>query len=122
MPGEDVATWRDLFMAKVAQIEAEMQAIHPGTGIDVVQSFGLPELAPEEQGRAEELARRLTGDNGTHVVSYGTEAGQFQERGFSACVVGPGDIAQAHQPDEFITLEQFSAGQEFMRALVAHLK
>jgi acetylornithine deacetylase len=122
VPGEDVATWRDLFMAKVAQIEAEMQAIHPGTGIDVVQSFGLPELAPEEQGRAEELARRLTGDNGTHVVSYGTEAGQFQERGFSACVVGPGDIAQAHQPDEFITLEQFSAGQEFMRALVAHLK
>jgi acetylornithine deacetylase len=122
VPGEDVATWRDLFMAKVAEIQAEMQAIHPETGIDVVQSFGLPGLAPEEQGKAEELARRLTGDNGTHVVSYGTEAGQFQERGFSACVVGPGDIAQAHQPDEFITVDQFTAGQDFMRALVAHLK
>ncbi len=121
VPGEDVATWRDRFMAKVKEVEAEMQAIHLDTGIDVVEYFGLPGLKPEEQGRAEELARLMTGDNGSHVVSYGTEAGQFQERGYSACVVGPGDIAQAHQPNEFITLAQFQAGEDFMRKLVDHL-
>ncbi|MBU0861371.1 MAG: M20/M25/M40 family metallo-hydrolase, partial [Alphaproteobacteria bacterium] len=122
VPGEDVNDWRDRFLAKVAEVEAEMQAVHPDTYIKAEAYFGLPGLQPEEQGRAEELARMLTGDNGSHVVSYGTEAGQFQERGYSAVVVGPGDIAQAHQPDEFITVDQFTAGQDFMRALVAHLK
>jgi len=56
------------------------------------------------------------------VVSYGTEAGQFQERGYSAVICGPGDIAQAHQPDEFITVAQFDAGHDFMRRLVEKLR
>ncbi|SHE48063.1 acetylornithine deacetylase [Loktanella atrilutea] len=121
VPGEDVNDWADRFLAKVREVEAEMQAVHPDTYIDAQAYFGLPGLKPEDQGRAEELARMLTGDNGSHVVSYGTEAGQFQERGYSAAVVGPGDIAQAHQPDEFIEIAQFEAGQDFMRKLVEHL-
>ena len=75
----------------------------------------------EEDGAAETLVRRITGDNGTHVVSYGTEAGQFQAAGYSAVVCGPGDIAQAHQPNEFITIAQFEAGHAFMRDLLHHL-
>jgi acetylornithine deacetylase len=55
------------------------------------------------------------------VVSYGTEAGQFQERGYSAVICGPGDIAQAHQPDEYITKAQFEAGHNFMRRLLERL-
>jgi acetylornithine deacetylase len=98
-----------------------MQAIRPETGIDANPFFGLPGLVPENMGKAEELARRLTGDNATHVVSYGTEAGQFQERGYSAVVCGPGDIAQAHQPNEFITVDQFQQGEAFMHRLVAAL-
>jgi acetylornithine deacetylase/succinyl-diaminopimelate desuccinylase-like protein len=47
--------------------------------------------------------RRLTGENGSKVVSYGTEAGQFQAAGYSAVVCGPGNIAQAHQPNEYLT-------------------
>ena len=69
-------------------------------------------------GVAEELARQLTGDNAVNVVSYGTEAGQFQERGFSTVICGPGDIAQAHQANEYITIEQFKAGEAFMERLL----
>ena len=76
---------------------------------------------PEDNGLAEALARQLTGDNASHVVSYGTEAGQFQREGFSAVVCGPGDIAQAHQPDEFIEIAQFQAGQLFMQRLIDRL-
>ena len=65
--------------------------------------------------------RRLTGDNATHVVSYGTEAGQFQTEGYSAVVCGPGNIAQAHQPDEFISVAQFEAGEAFMDRLLKTL-
>ncbi|MEN8918882.1 MAG: M20/M25/M40 family metallo-hydrolase, partial [Octadecabacter sp.] len=106
---------------KVAEIEAEMQAIHPDTGIDYERKFDVPGLKPEVTGEAEEIVRQLTGDNAVNVVSYGTEAGQFQERGYSAVICGPGDIAQAHQPNEFITVEQFKAGEAFMERLLDSL-
>ena len=121
VPGDSVAAWKARVMEKVAEIEAEMQAIRPETGIDAIPFFNLPGLVPENMGSAEELARRLTGDNGTHVVSYGTEAGQFQERGYSAVICGPGDIAQAHQPNEFITVDQFAQGEAFIHRLIAEL-
>jgi acetylornithine deacetylase len=121
VPGDNQKQWNDRIHAKLAEIEAEMQAIQPTTAIKAVPFFGIPGLVPEENGRAEELARRLTGDNGTHVVSYGTEAGQFQERGYSAVVCGPGDIAQAHQPNEFITVDQFQQGEAFIARLIDDL-
>ncbi len=81
----------------------------------------MPGLAPEQGGAAEALVRRITGDNGTEVVSYGTEAGQFQAEGYSCVVCGPGDIAQAHQPDEYLEVAQFKAGWDFMQRLVTDL-
>jgi acetylornithine deacetylase len=65
--------------------------------------------------------RRLTGDNGTHVVSYGTEAGLFQRVGWSTIVCGPGDIAQAHQPDEFIEISELDAGERVLRRIIEEL-
>ena len=118
VPGEPGQMWVDKFEAKVAEIAAQMQAIHPDTGIDYQRKFDVPGLKPEEDGAAEELVRHLTGDNAVNVVSYGTEAGQFQERGFSSVICGPGDIAQAHQPNEYITLAQFKAGEAFMERLL----
>lgn len=122
VPDDDPAVWEAAFRAKVAEVEAEMQAIVPDTYIEVTPYFALSGLAPEEGGEAEEIIRRLTGDNSTNVVSYGTEAGHFQAAGYSVVVCGPGDIAQAHQPDEFLAITQFEAGQAFMRKLLAFLK
>lgn len=121
VPGDDTGAWRRRVLDRIAEVEAGMKAVHPDAGIDVTPRFGVPGLKPEQQGEAEALVRAITGDNATHVVSYGTEAGQFQERGYSAVVCGPGDIAQAHQPDEFITVEQFNAGHDFMRNLLERL-
>ena len=122
VPGETMEDWEARYRAKVAEVEAGMKAIRPEAAIVLEPYFRVPPLQPEEDGAAEALARRLTGDNGQAVVSFGTEAGQFQERGLSAVVCGPGDIAQAHQADEFITLEQFEAGHGFMRRLLAELR
>ncbi len=121
VPGDDPQDWSARFRQEVARIEAEMQAVHPDTGIDLEEYFAVPALQSETDGAAEALARRLTGDNGAHVVSYGTEAGQFQQAGYSAVICGPGDIAQAHQADEFISLEQLQAGETFMRRLIDDL-
>ena len=121
VPGEDMETWKAAFLARVAKVEAEMQAIRPETGIDTAIRFYVPPLKPETHGAAEALVRGMTGDNGQHVVSYGTEAGQFQAEGYSAIICGPGDIAQAHQPNEYITIEQFEAGEQFMHRLITDL-
>lgn len=121
LPTEKAQDWRDAYLQRVREVEAEMQAIHPDTKIEVKQIFDVPGLKPETEGEAEALARAITGDNGSHVVSYGTEAGQFQQAGYSAVVCGPGDIAQAHQPNEYVTVAQFNAGHDFMVKLVQGL-
>ncbi|MGQ3281679.1 acetylornithine deacetylase [Bosea sp. (in: a-proteobacteria)] len=121
IPGESFETYEQRYRAEVVALEAQMQAIAPETGIDFVVTSDTPAMGPEENGAAEELCRRLTGDNGRHVVAYGTEGGLFQRAGWSTVVCGPGDIAQAHQPDEFITVAQLDAGTQFVRKLIAEL-
>jgi len=120
-PGDDPKVWEKRIMDKVAEIEAGMKAIHPDAGIEVTERFSGPGLFSEPGGPAETLVRQITGDNARHVVSYGTEAGYFQAHGFDSVVCGPGNIEQAHQPDEFIEIEQFNAGHDFMRRLLDRL-
>ncbi|WP_171114992.1 acetylornithine deacetylase [Ruegeria sp. HKCCA5463] len=121
VPDETQAEWRDAYIEQVRQVEARMQAVHPDARIELSERFAIPGLVPEQDGEAEALVRALTGDNASHVVSYGTEAGQFQAAGYSAVICGPGDIAQAHQPNEFISIAQFEAGHRFMQRLVEGL-
>lgn len=120
-PSQDPLDWLARYKAFAAEVEAEIRLIRPEAGIEIIPRMANPALKPEQQGTAEALARRLTGDNGVHVVSYGTEAGQFQERDHSVVVCGPGDIAQAHQPDEFISVDQLEKGSAFIRRLIAEL-
>ena len=118
VPDESSADWIARFRAECARVAAAMQKVAPASGIDLDMYFTLNGLAPETHGAAEELTRRLSGDNGVHVVSYGTEAGHFQAAGYSCVVCGPGDIAQAHQVDEYLELSEFQAGQAFMERLL----
>ena len=60
----------------------------------------------DAESEACELISSLTGDNSREVVSFGTEAGLFQEIGISTVVCGPGSIEQAHKVDEYIKLEE----------------
>ena len=119
---EQEADWTEKYKAAARALEAEMQATRPEAAIRLTQRFYVPALRPEPTALAETLARQLTGDNETHVVSYGTEAGQFQQAGYSAVICGPGDIAQAHQPNEYIEIAQFDKGHQFMRDLLNMLE
>lgn len=121
VPGEDKEKWKIAYLEKVREVEEAMQAVVADTRIEVTPRFDVPALQPEEDGEAETLVRQITGDNASHKVSYGTEAGQFQDAGYSAVICGPGDIAQAHQPNEYIEVSQFNAGHDFMRKLLERL-
>ena len=121
IPSESVEGWRGRYLEEVARVEAAMREVHPDARIDTDIRFHVPGLVPETEGAAEALARSLTGDNATRVVSYATEAGQFQEAGYSAVIVGPGSIAQAHQPNEWLAASELTAGEAFTDKLVAWL-
>ena len=121
VPGEDKDKWAMDYLKKVRAVEAEMQAVVPETRIEITPRFDVPALQPEKDGEAETLVRQITGDNASHKVSYGTEAGQFQDAGYSAVICGPGSIEQAHQPNEYIEVSQFNAGHDFMKKLVERL-
>ena len=70
-----------------------------------------------EKSEACELVSSLTGDNSREVVSFGTEAGLFQEIGISTVVCGPGSIEQAHKVDEFIELNELKKCIKFLDGL-----
>ena len=105
----------------MAVIRKDRPFYPPEGGVTFVQRSNTPPLAPEGS-EAEILARALTGDNQTRVASYAAEAGLFQKSAFPVVLCGPGSIDQAHQPDEYITLEQFAAGEAFMRKLMAECR
>ena len=81
----------------------------------------IPGLIAEPDSVARTLALNLTNSNRTIAVSYATEAGQFQGARLPTIVCGPGNIDQAHQPDEYIELSQIEACVGFMRRLAIAL-
>ena len=89
--------------------------------ISTEQLTNAPALAPRADNPAADLAKAITGLNSTEVVSYAAEAGQFQGAGFATVICGPGSIDQAHQANEFISIEQVAAGKRFIRKLIARL-
>lgn len=100
-----------------------LTARHPSGSVTTERLVAVPPLAagPEdnpEDGLATALARQWSGANETGTVAFTTEGGLYQRAGFSTVVCGPGDIAQAHQPDEFISLDQMRAGEAFLRRIV----
>ena len=118
---QKVDFWIEKYNEKVKEIETEMKAISEDAKIIVSNRSAVPGLRPETNGEAETFVRQITGDNGNHFVSYGTEAGQFQERGYSAVICGPGDISVAHQPNEYIEKSQFELGLSFMKNMIKKL-
>lgn len=122
LPDEDSEAFAADLIAEAARLDAALKARRPEAGVTLTRFFGVPGLRPEPGGAAEALVARLTGANGTGVVSYGTEAGQFQQAGYSAVVCGPGDIAQAHQANEYLEVSEFQAGQSFMERLLQDLR
>ena len=118
-PEDDPESYFDRFEAFCREeVLPEMQAIAPEAGIVTTSRHQTPGLRAEPGSAADELVRALTGDNDTGVVSYGTEAGQFQDAGFSTIVCGPGSIDQAHQPNEYIERSQVELCTTTLRRLI----
>ncbi len=99
-----------------------LKAIAPEADIATTTRSHVPALVAREGCPAEALARQLTGANHAEAVSYGTEAGLFQEAGIPSVICGPGDIREAHKPNEYIEISQVAACETFIRKLITQLR
>ena len=103
----------------LAEAEARMKAggRHSEAGVENHTESSYPGLKVDLESPALKLAGRLLGREDWTTAPYGADAGYFQEAGIPAALTGPGDIAQAHKPDEFIEASELEKCLTFLEAL-----
>ncbi len=98
----------------------EMKKVYPKSSIRKEIIGEIIGFDRDEKSEACELISSITGDNSREVVSFGTEAGLFQEIGISTVVCGPGSIEQAHKVDEFIKLDELKKCLNLLEGIKNH--
>jgi acetylornithine deacetylase len=100
-----------------ATLLPEMHAVDPATRIDFEQLSTLPGFDTHGGSEIVELGKACADSPELGKVSFGSEAALFHNASMPAIICGPGHIAQAHQPNEWVTLEQLAQCEAFMRRL-----
>ncbi|EPJ43589.1 MAG: acetylornithine deacetylase [Osedax symbiont Rs1] len=121
VPKDDPHTCIHSYRQFGEEVERQMQAENPLCKVLIEDRSSIPGLAPEENGLAESLALEWSDNQQAIAVAYGTEAGLFQNAGYSTIVCGPGSIDQAHKPNEYIEIAQIEKCARFVEQLIQHL-
>jgi acetylornithine deacetylase len=122
IPADDPSAEMERLRAYLADnVEPAMHAVDPRTGFELEVIDDIPGMSLDADHDLVTLVKQLSGSNSTGKVSYGTEGGLYQEAGIPTIVCGPGFIAQAHQPDEFVAQPQLDACEAFILGLADRL-
>jgi len=119
LPTADARAMQAEVEAHARTLEPAMKKVAPDAGFRFETICEIPSFLGSAQDPVTRLAQRLAGEQRTTLVAFGTEAGLFKNAGIPTVVCGPGSIVQAHQPDEYVTLEQLARCEAFMRGLAA---
>jgi acetylornithine deacetylase len=118
LPGADAAALQQQVAEYAAGLEPAMRAVDPASGFRFENVALMPAFRAAADEPAARLAAALAATPQTTLVAFGTEAGLFQRAGMSTVVCGPGSINQAHQADEFVSLDQLARCEAFVRGLI----
>jgi acetylornithine deacetylase len=119
LPTADAKRMQADVIAYAASIEPAMKKVAPDAGFKFETICEIPSFLGAAGDPVTLLAQRLAGEDRTTLVAFGTEAGLFKNAGIPTVVCGPGSIEQAHQPDEFVSLEQLARCELFMERLAS---
>ena len=119
LPTSDVAKMQKEVVAYAQRAEVAMKKVAPDAGFRFEPICEVPSFLGSASDPVTRLAQRLAREPRTTLVGFGTEAGIFKNAGIPTVVCGPGSITQAHQPDEYVTLEQLARCEDFLRGLAA---
>ena len=104
-------------VASANRLSNAMKKVAPEAGFSFETICEVPSFLGHKDDSVTRLAQRLAATDQTTLVAFGTEAGIFKQAGIQTVVCGPGSINQAHQPDEFVSLEQLAACERFLQGL-----
>lgn len=119
LPTADARAMQQEVVAHARSLEPAMKRVAPEAGFRFETICEIPSFLGSAGDSVTRLAQRLSGEARTTQVAFGTEAGLFKNAGIPTVVCGPGSIEQAHQPDEYVSLEQLARCEAFMRSLAA---
>jgi acetylornithine deacetylase len=117
LPTANAAQMQSEVVAYAKSLEPAMKKVAPAAGFEFETICEIPSFLGSKDDPVTRLAQELTGEQGTTLVAFGTEAGLFKNAGISTVVCGPGSIRQAHQPDEYVSLAQLARCEAFMQGL-----
>jgi acetylornithine deacetylase len=117
LPTADAKRMQSDVLAYAEGLEPAMKKVAPDAGFKFETICEIPSFLGAANDPVTLLAQRLAGEDRTTLVAFGTEAGLFKNAGIPTVVCGPGSIEQAHQPDEFVSLEQLARCELFMERL-----
>ncbi len=104
------------------KVAAKFRDVYPAAGFTFMDLQSYPALDTPVDSEVVNFVRALTGGNSTGKITFGTEGGLFQkELGIPAVVCGPGNIAVAHKPDEYVSEAQMTLCDEMLARLVERL-
>lgn len=118
MPGASAETLYQEIQDYAATLLPEMQRVEPNAEIRFEWLASAPGMRIGEDDAIVQLATALSRNRPNGAVSYGTEAGLFQQAGIPSVICGPGNIEQAHRPNEFVSLAQLAQCEAFMLRLI----
>jgi acetylornithine deacetylase len=96
----------------------EMKAVAAEAGFSWEAISAFPGMDTPVDSAIVEFVKSLAGSNSVGKVAFGTEGGLYQQAGIPTVICGPGSIAQAHKPDEFIEIAQIAQCESFMSRLI----
>lgn len=117
LPTANAAQMQSEVVAYAKSLEPAMKKVAPAAGFEFETICEIPSFLGSKDDPVTRLAQELSGEKHTTLVAFGTEAGLFKNAGISTVVCGPGSIQQAHQPDEYVSLEQLGRCEAFMQGL-----
>mgnify|MGYP003344630713 CR=1 FL=1 len=104
------------------KIAATYRGVFAGARFDFATLQSYPAMNTPVDSEAVKFVHALTGGNSTGKITFGTEGGLFQQAlGVPAVVCGPGNIAVAHKPDEYVSEAQMAACGQMLDRLVERL-
>ena len=117
LPHDDPEAFGNDVQAFARRYLDEMHAVHPDTHIRFDLLSVLPGMDTADGSEIAALAHACNGEADVGKVSFGTEASLFQGSDMPSVICGPGHIEQAHQPDEWVAIDQLARCEAFMRRL-----
>lgn len=122
VPGTDVAALLKRIDALIEDQRLALKSAAPEADIVVEDMAAYPGLATSCDHAAVKAVAELAGvEAGRDTVSFGTEAGLYSEARIPTVICGPGDMARAHQADEWIGLDELSTASRMMERLALKL-